>query len=84
MTTQFFIQLHRFLWPRDPFLSLSLADIFQAVLENAQVQPGNRQRCWVSMKALETLSDTTQIYERSYPAYKTAVLVHFCKICLTL
>lgn len=80
----FFMQLHRFLWPREPIFRLPLADIFQTVLENLQVQPRNRQRCWMSLKAWEILSNTTQIYERSYPPHKTAVLVCFCKICLIL
>lgn len=37
---QFFSQLHRFLWPRKPFLRISIADISQAVLGNPEVLPG--------------------------------------------
>lgn len=53
-TWTIFSQLHRFQRPREPSLRLSQADISQAVLKNLQVQPGNRHRCRMSLKALET------------------------------
>lgn len=67
--------LLRFLGLTDLLLRLSLADISQAILGKPQVLTGNRKRYWRSLKASQTLWDTIQKYERSYPAYKTAVFV---------
>lgn len=76
--------LPRFLGPTDLLLRLSLADISQVILGKSQVLIGNRKRYRRSLKASQTLWDTTQKYERSYLSYKTAVFVCIWKICLIL
>lgn len=58
--------LPKFLRPGDPLFRLSLADISQVIQGKPQVPLGNRGRCWLSLKASQTLSDTTQKYERTY------------------